>query len=235
MILYLFTYTVRRAKVIRLSERERRTLAAWLKVPEKRTMARVILRSAWWERSQPIKDIAAELRISRPTAVAYRKKFLAERLEGLRSNAGRPSLPAEVIEKIAAVVRSAQSADEYRTSREFAKELGVSQSSVWRTVNATSDLKGYFQPAKRSDFQKLMQKLDAQQRFELLKEALGEFPKSNHYARTRLLRALKKIAPTDIAKRDAWSADTERYMRGVKDAGKEALRRVCRRWKRRPR
>src|ERR1700675_2108540 len=96
----------RRAPLVVLSPEERATLQSWAKArsqPQRLVQrAQVVLLAAEGIESQ---EIAARLRISRPTVQLWRQRFLALRAAGLEKDAPRPGrIPRISHRKVQAVV-----------------------------------------------------------------------------------------------------------------------------------
>ncbi len=124
---------------IELSSAEHERLRAWTRSPRTgqalAMRARIILLCG---EGLDHKTIAAMLDISEQTVSKWRKRFLAQRVDGL-SDAPRPGAPPRIdrarAEAIIARTRELQSAGELCTTRGVAREAGVSHtavSQIWR-------------------------------------------------------------------------------------------------------
>src|ERR1700680_4167772 len=128
----------RRAPVVVLSPEERATLQSWAKArsqPQRLVQrAQVVLLAAEGIESQ---EIAARLRISRPTVQLWGQRFLALRAAGLEKDAPRPGrIPRITSSQVAAIVeatlhRKPPNATHWST-RTMAKAQGVSEATVRR-------------------------------------------------------------------------------------------------------
>src|SRR5208337_2309152 len=134
----MFSPMSRRAPVVVLSPEERATLQSWAKArsqPQRLVQrAQVVLMAAEGIENQ---EIAARLRISRPTVQLWRQRFLALRGAGLEKDAPRPGrIPRISSSQVAAIVeatlhRKPPNATHWST-RTMAKAQGVSEASVRR-------------------------------------------------------------------------------------------------------
>jgi transposase len=131
------------ADPIQLTSTEKRELQRIVsapKSPQKMVMrCRIILRAAEGESSN---RIAQELHISRPTVIAWRTRFLKERLAGLHDapRSGRtPSLSSHLVNRIVHTTQFEKPKDATQWStRSMAKRFGVSHMTVqriWREYN----------------------------------------------------------------------------------------------------
>src|SRR5487761_513758 len=128
----------RRAPLVVLSSEERATLQSWAKArsqPQRLVQrAQVVLLAAKGIENQ---EIAARLRISRPTVQLGRQRFLALRAAGLEKDAPRPGrIPRITSSQVAAIVeatlhRKPPNATHWST-RTMAKTQGVSEATVRR-------------------------------------------------------------------------------------------------------
>ena len=128
----------RRAPLVVLSPEERVTLQSWAKArsqPQRLVQrAQVVLMAAEGIENQ---EIAARLRISRPTVQLWRQRFLALRAAGLEKDAPRPGrIPRISSSQVAAIVeatlhRKPPNATHW-SARTMAKAQGVSEASVRR-------------------------------------------------------------------------------------------------------
>jgi transposase len=124
--------------VVVLSPEERATLQSWAKArsqPQRLVQrAQVVLMAAEGVENQ---EIAARLRISRPTVQLWRQRFLALRAAGLEKDAPRPGrIPRISSSQVAAIVeatlhRKPPNATHWST-RTMAKAQGVSEATVRR-------------------------------------------------------------------------------------------------------
>jgi len=128
----------RRAAPIVLSDSERVTLQKWAKARSQAQRlvqrAQIILLAAEGVESQ---QIAAKLRVSRPTVQLWRERFLALRTVGLERDAPRPGrIPAIADSKIAAIVETTLHSQPpnatHWSTRLMAKAQGVSEATVRR-------------------------------------------------------------------------------------------------------
>jgi transposase len=131
----------RTAPTIVLAENERSTLDAWAaarSLPHRQVLrAQIITRAANGMKNQ---DIAAELRISRPTVQLWRERFLALRLAGLEKDAPRPGRkarirPAKVKAVVDATLHSTPANATHWSTRTMAMAQGISEASVRRIWN----------------------------------------------------------------------------------------------------
>lgn len=136
----------RTAAPILLSDPERATLKTWAKArsqPQRLVQrAQIVLLAADGVESQ---EIAARLRISRPTVQLWRERFLALRTTGLEKDAPRPGrIPAISDAKIAAIVEATLHSQPpnatHWSTRLMAKAQSVSEATV-RRVWKQHDLK----------------------------------------------------------------------------------------------
>ena len=128
----------RKAAIIVLSATEQTTLAAWSRgrsLPHRRVMrARIVMMAAAGKDNQ---EIAAILKVSRPTVQLWRQRFLALRIFGLEKDAPRPGRKPRIPpEKVKAVVeatlhRKPMNATHWST-RSMAKVQGLSEASIRR-------------------------------------------------------------------------------------------------------
>src|SRR6202140_768982 len=128
----------RRAPLVVLSSEERATLQSWAKArsqPQRLVQRpQVVLMAAEGIENQ---DIAARLRISRPTVQLWRQRFLALRAAGLEKDAPRPGrIPRITSSQVAAIVeatlhRKPPNAT-HGSTRTMAKGQGVSEATARR-------------------------------------------------------------------------------------------------------
>src|SRR6201987_5352354 len=124
-----------------LSDAERRTLRGWAK--RRKTAqglalrARIVLACA---EGRSNTAVSARLRVSRPTVIKCRARFLARRLDGL-GDEPRPGVPRTItdaqVEEV--VVRTLEETPEGAThwsKRELARQVGISPTSVHRIWRA---------------------------------------------------------------------------------------------------
>jgi transposase len=128
----------RRAAPIVLSDQERGILQKWAKArsqPQRLVQrAQIVLLAASGVESQ---QIAARLRVSRPTVQLWRDRFLALRTAGLERDAPRPGrLPAIPEAKVAAIIDATLHTQPpnatHWSTRTMAKAQGVSEATVRR-------------------------------------------------------------------------------------------------------
>jgi len=151
----------RTAESITLSEDEARTLNIWargksfpLRLVQR---AQIIQRAATGVLNQ---DIAAELRISRPTVQLWRQRFLACRLAGLEKDAPRPGrIPKISSEKIRAVVSATLHTTPVNathwSTRSMAEAQGLSEATVrriWKQHNLKPHLIKTFKLSRDKNF-----------------------------------------------------------------------------------
>jgi transposase len=128
----------RQAPLVVLSSEERATLQSWSKArsqPQRLVQrAQVVLLAAAGIENQ---EIAARLRISRPTVQLWRQRFLALRAAGLEKDAPRPGrIPRITSSQVTAIVeatlhRKPPNATHWST-RTMAEAQGVSEATVRR-------------------------------------------------------------------------------------------------------
>jgi transposase len=124
-----------------LTAEEQATLAGWTRRPTTAQAhalrARIVLGAA---EGRSNKDLAATLRISEPTVGKWRRRFLAERLDGLldepRPGAPRTIGDADVERVIALTLESAPRDATHWSTRSMAAATGYSQSSISRIWRA---------------------------------------------------------------------------------------------------
>ncbi len=128
----------RQAASIVLSREERTTLDQWARgrsMPARLVQrAQIVRLAAAGILSQ---EIAAQLRVSRPTVQLWRQRFLALRLSGLEKDAPRPGrVPRIAPEKVRAVVEATLQtkpvAATHWSTRTMAKSQGLSEATVRR-------------------------------------------------------------------------------------------------------
>jgi transposase len=151
----------RRAVPIVLSAEEESTLNEWARG---RTIAarlvqraQIIRMAAQGVQSQ---DIAAELKISRPTVQLWRQRFLALRLAGLEKDAPRPGrLPRISPQKVRAVVEATLQTKPndatHWSTRTMAKAQGLSEASIrriWKQHNLKPHLTRTFKLSRDPQF-----------------------------------------------------------------------------------
>jgi transposase len=124
-----------------LTSEEQATLTGWTRRPTTAQAlahrARIVLGAA---EGRSNKDIAATLRITEPTVGKWRRRFLAERLDGLldepRPGAPRTIGDADVERVIALTLESAPRDATHWSTRSMAAASGYSQSSISRIWRA---------------------------------------------------------------------------------------------------
>jgi len=151
----------RRAVPIVLSAEEESTLNEWARG---RTIAarlvqraQIIRMAAQGVQSQ---DIAAELKVSRPTVQLWRQRFLALRLAGLEKDAPRPGrLPRISPQKVRAVVEATLQTKPndatHWSTRTMAKAQGLSEASIrriWKQHNLKPHLTRTFKLSRDPQF-----------------------------------------------------------------------------------
>lgn len=128
----------RQAASIMLSAEERATLDQWARgrsMPARLVQrAQIVRLAAAGILSQ---EIAAQLRVSRPTVQLWRQRFLALRLSGLEKDAPRPGrVPRIAPEKVRAVVEATlqtkPAAATHWSTRTMAQAQGLSEATVRR-------------------------------------------------------------------------------------------------------
>ena len=128
----------RRATSIVLTAEEESTLEAWARG---RTIAARLVQRAQIIRmaAQGVlsQDIAAELKVSRPTVQLWRQRFLALRLAGLEKDAPRPGRlprisPQKVRTVVEATLQTKPTDATHWSTRTMAKAQGLSEASVRR-------------------------------------------------------------------------------------------------------
>ena len=139
-----------RPTAITLSDDERRKLTDWAKRPtsaQRLALRANIVLAATDGRSNAA--IAAEFRVTVPTARKWRDRFAARRLEGL-TDEPRPGAPRTITDAHveAAVTRTLESRPADAThwsTRALARDLGLSQTAVariWRMTGRTGSMVG---------------------------------------------------------------------------------------------
>jgi transposase len=124
-----------------LTAEEQATLTGWTRRPTTAQAlahrARIVLGAA---EGRSNKDIAATLRVTEPTVGKWRRRFLAERLDGLldepRPGAPRTIGDADVERVIALTLESAPRDATHWSTRSMAAASGYSQSSISRIWRA---------------------------------------------------------------------------------------------------
>lgn len=133
--------TGRPKKLLTLTDQQRARLTEWARRPKTAQAlalrARIILACAT-ERFN--RTIAKQLRVHAVTVGKWRKRFLAEGLEGLcdepRPGAPRRISDAKVEEVIARTLESAPAHATHWSTRDMAREIGVSRATVHRIWQA---------------------------------------------------------------------------------------------------
>ena len=134
----VYRFFMRKAEMIALTEEERselEKLARGRSVPARLVQrSRIILKAASGIQNR---EIAKELKVSRPTVPLWRERFLALRLSGLEKDAPRPGrIPKISEEKVRGIVQATlqtkpRNATHWST-RMKAFEQGVSEATVRR-------------------------------------------------------------------------------------------------------
>jgi transposase len=154
-------WLMKTAPLIALSQAEQSLLLDWSRarsLPHRQVIrAKVILLAAQGGQN---KDIAASLRISRPTVQLCRQRFLALRAAGLEKDAPRPGRnPRIPMAKVKAVVNATlhttpKNATHWST-RTMAKAQGLSEASIrriWKQYNLKPHLVETFQLSRDEHF-----------------------------------------------------------------------------------
>jgi len=132
---------VRVAQDISLTVDERKELLAWFRgrtTPARLvTRAHIILLAAEGLQN---KEIAEKLQLSLPTARMWRRRFAADGLDGIESDAPRPGRPRSINDsKVSKIVEDTMKSHPanatHWSTREIARVQGVSQSTVVQTIN----------------------------------------------------------------------------------------------------
>lgn len=119
--------------------RDREVLQSWLRAPSLRAglaqRARIVLLAA---DDVPVKEIVARVGVSKPTVIAWKKRYVAEGVGGLddRPKAGRP----KQVDDVAVVLATLEAPPQrlgvtHWSSRLLADELGISHvwvAKIWR-------------------------------------------------------------------------------------------------------
>jgi transposase len=127
--------------LLTLSDDERQKLQTWASRPKSTqrlaTRARIVLACA---EGLDNKDVAARLRVHTVTVGKWRKRFLADRLEGLadepRPGAPRTITDARVEEVVTKTLETKPKAATHWSTRGMAQAVGLSQSAIVRIWNA---------------------------------------------------------------------------------------------------
>src|SRR4051795_5389453 len=127
--------------VLTLSDDERQKLQTWAARPKSTqrlaTRARIVLACA---EGLDNKDVAARLRVNTVTVGKWRKRFLADRLEGLadepRPGAPRTVTDAKVEEVVTRTLEEKPKAATHWSTRGMAQAVGLSQSAIVRGWHA---------------------------------------------------------------------------------------------------
>lgn len=151
----------RRATSIVLTAEEESTLEAWARG---RTIAARLVQRAQIIRmaAQGVlsQDIAAELKVSRPTVQLWRQRFLALRLAGLEKDAPRPGRlprisPQKVRTVVEATLQTKPTDATHWSTRTMAKAQGLSEASVrriWKQHNLKPHLTKTFKLSRDPQF-----------------------------------------------------------------------------------
>ncbi len=121
-----------------LSDDERQKLQTWASRPKSTqrlaTRARIVLACA---EGLDNKDVAARLHVNTVTVGKWRKRFLADRLEGLtdepRPGAPRTITDARVEEVVTRTLETKPKAATHWSTRGMAQAVGLSQSAIVET------------------------------------------------------------------------------------------------------
>ena len=152
---------MRIAPPIILSANENSALAKWAqgrRIPARLVQrARIILCAAQGVLS---KDIAKELRVSRPTVQLWRERFLSLRMEGLEKDAPRPGripdIPeAKVLAVVEATLKTTPPNATHWSTRSMAQSQGLSRMAVqriWRQHNLKPHLIRTFKVSRDKQF-----------------------------------------------------------------------------------
>src|SRR5215210_5552476 len=135
-----------------LGDDERQKLQTWASRPKSTqrlaTRARIVLACA---EGLDNKDVAARLHVNTVTVGKWRKRFLADRLEGLtdepRPGAPRTILDARVEEVVTKTLETKPKAATHWSTRGMARAVGLSQSAVsriWRAFGLKPHLRETF-------------------------------------------------------------------------------------------
>src|SRR5215210_8593518 len=124
-----------------LGDDERQKLQTWASRPKSTqrlaTRARIVLACA---EGLDNKDVAARLHVNTVTVGKWRKRFLADRLEGLtdepRPGAPRTILDARVEEVVTRTLETKPKAATHWSTRGMAQAVGLSQSAIVRIWHA---------------------------------------------------------------------------------------------------
>jgi transposase len=124
-----------------LSDDERQKLRTWASRPKSTqrlaTRARIVLACA---EGLDNKEVAARLRVNTVTVGKWRKRFLADRLDGLadepRPGAPRTITDARVEEVVTRTLETKPKAATHWSTRGMARAVGLSQSAIVRIWNA---------------------------------------------------------------------------------------------------
>jgi transposase len=124
-----------------LSDEERETLERWARRPKSpqslAVRSRIVLEAATGATNQ---DVAARVGVNQATVVKWRRRFLAERLDGL-ADEPRPGAPRTItdddVERVVVktLTQKPQNATHWST-RDLAKQTGISPASVGRIWQA---------------------------------------------------------------------------------------------------
>ena len=151
----------RRATSIVLTAEEESTLEAWARG---RTIAARLVQRAQIIRmaAQGVlsQDIAADLKVSRPTVQLWRQRFLALRLAGLEKDAPRPGRlprisPQKVRTVVEATLQTKPTDATHWSTRTMAKAQGLSEASVrriWKQHNLKPHLTKTFKLSRDPQF-----------------------------------------------------------------------------------
>ncbi|KMP10724.1 endonuclease DDE [Candidatus Nitromaritima sp. SCGC AAA799-A02] len=149
------------ASPIILTLEERTVLKTWergRRLPYRKVVrAKIVLMAANGICNQ---DIAATLRVSRPTVQLWRERFLALRLSGLEKDAPRPGrktrIPAKKVRAIIdATLHTTPPHETHWSTRSMAKAQGLSQATIqriWKQHNLKPHLFKTFKLSRDKDF-----------------------------------------------------------------------------------
>ena len=161
MIDFVYYFNMRKAEAISLSDSERSELE---KLGRGRSVvarlvqrARIVLKAA---SGMENKEIAKELKISRPTVQLWRERFLALRVSGLEKDAPRPGrIPKISEEKVRAIVEATLHTTPrngtHWSTRSMAQSQGVSEATVrriWKQHNLKPHLIKTFKLSRDKQF-----------------------------------------------------------------------------------
>jgi transposase len=165
MFNFVYYFVMRKAESVTLSDTERselEKLARGRSIPARLVQrARVVLKAASGMQN---KEIARELKISRPTVQLWRGRFLALRLSGLEKDAPRPGRIPKISEQkvnaiVEATLHTTPANATHWSTRSMAEAQGVSKATVqriWKLHNLKPHLTRTF---KLSNDKRFVEKL----------------------------------------------------------------------------